>query len=192
VVSDDPASRARVAAPRLPPGTARQRWRPLPGDGLLSVFILAILIVVVLAASPFPQLRRAVAPVAESTGLTQSWAMFARPPAQSSTMYAEVEMADGSIERWTPPDERRYPLGLRAERWRTWWEKVMAAEQKRRRVLPPMAAWIAQRRQRDGRRPVRVRFLRRSRDTPGVGESPGAWRVEVTDVIPLGPDGAGR
>lgn len=47
-----------------------------------------------------------------------------RSPRVSVGSFAEVTTADGSTIIWQPPQDRVWPTGLRAERWRKWWGKV--------------------------------------------------------------------
>lgn len=150
--------------------------------------LLSIVTIVVTQALPLPVVRDVTAPLARAVGLQQRWAMFSRPPHESVTLSARVELADGGVEEWRPPGSRTFPAGAGQERWRAWWESV-AVSADRERHVEGLARWLAARARSAGHEPVRVLVIERRRSTPAAGEAVGGRTVSRRYTIEVGRDG---
>jgi hypothetical protein len=164
--------------------------RTAVGKVLTSVLVVALAANMAVHASLVPAWREDVAPVAEVAGLHQTWTMFAKPPSRSVFLRVDVEFADGTVERWRAPSGRTVPLSSRAERWRKWAEKMRSADQRASWVTT--GRWIVRGLLREGTRPVEVRFVETSRQTPPVGGRVDVWRTHVIHTIPVDTDQDGR
>src|SRR4051812_45380218 len=105
--------------------TAQERFERTPiGEIPISVLIAMILIIAIAWSMPESAIRRAalplVEPVAVTSGLDQSWFMFAPDPLRRlETVEVRVETARGDQRVW------RFPLGNAVTQF-TWyrWHKV--------------------------------------------------------------------
>lgn len=150
---------------------------------MLSLVVLVLLANMVVYGSFWPSWRDSFDPIAEPAGVVQNWSMFARPPTRSVLVRADVEMVDGSTERWRPPGSGRALMTVRAERWRKWWVKAHDADGQP--AMRSMAEWLGDRYEAMGFHPVAVRFVEVSRRTPSVGEAPPEWSTKVVRVVRL-------
>jgi hypothetical protein len=118
------------------------------GKGVITVAILALLATLAYTNLPASAVRAGLehgfGPAAESLGLNQDWSLFAPDPARrSSWLVAEVELTDGTVRTWRPPDNGE---GLwspyRGYRWRKWSDAVIR-HRNRPGMLPSAARFAA-------------------------------------------------
>lgn len=175
-----------------PPDLQERIERTAIGRLAISVLIVAVLLAVVVWNMPGSALRASlvplIAPVVESVGLQQDWALFApEPQRQSLDFYAEVTLLDDTAVRWEPPRQHLWPAGARAERWRKWWERMRRDENEQ--LWRPTARWIAAQHGSAGGGALTVSLVRRWRDTPPPGEPLGDWNEYTFYIYDVATDG---
>jgi hypothetical protein len=165
------------------------------GRALISAFVIVTLLVIF--ASNLPRLHdselkrklsRIGTPYLGATGIDQSWSVFAPEPVKTNNGFtALVTFRDGNTAQWQAPQDDRFLGAFREGRWSKWLEVVrnpIYTED----VLKPAAAWIARRYATDGRRPVRVTFIRAWQDIPAPGsELKNLWHAEAYYTLDVTP-----
>ena len=109
--------------------------------------------------------------VVRMMGLEQNWGVFSPDPRSSSLgLYATVEFADGTTERWDLPDGGPVIENLRFYRWRKWLERVRADGYEN--LWDPTARWIASLYDDRPSPVVEVELVRLFRENSITGEQP--------------------
>lgn len=138
-----------------------------------SLVLLVVLVGVVAWNLPASALRARLLgplhPVVELLGLEQNWSVFAPNPRRLTLgLYALIEHADGSVERWELPTHREPLLSpYRTYRWQKWMEHARADDTSQ--LWAPTARWLARTHDDPDNPVVRVRLIRRWYDTPPPG-----------------------
>ena len=157
--------------------------------GMLSAAIVILLLAVVAVHLPSSALARATedpsSQLLRSVGLEQQWSVFAPDPRRISLeLRAEVVYADGSSERWAPPQGSALTGSVRFYRWRKWIEAVRLDRSSG--VWAPTARWIASEHADHGE-VVEVSLIRRFHDNVVEGEPP-EWREFTFYTLSLDED----
>jgi hypothetical protein len=165
----------------------------------ISVFLVATLLSVVFWNLPDSELRRKSLPAVRQyillTSLEQNWGVFApNPRRETIDLVARVEYADGTEETLRVPRGDAFVGGYWDYRWWKWAEHVVSNEDSH--LWHPAAVWFARRASDDGRRPVRVRLVRRwyALLPPGSGPDRGEWNESEYYTLRLtsAPHGEGE
>jgi hypothetical protein len=176
---------------------ARQMQQPIARSGwgrmLVNAFILWHLFALTIWLLPESQLRRnfigLVSPYMTSTGLMQSWAMFApNPPSVDVFVEARIAFANGQVRDWSYP--RLGDPGLldwyRNERFYKLIENGHMDEN--RMVWPSLARYAARRNNSDPRNPpVSVALVRHFGTIPPPGGSFGPYQAYAFYGTPILP-----
>jgi hypothetical protein len=153
------------------------------GRVLISVFVLATLLAIVVWNLPDSKLRRqglhAARPYVKALGLDQNWAVFAPDPrAHTIALEARLTYADGSTRTWRLPASDDVIGSYWDYRWLKWAEWTIVG---RSPNLPQWTAEFVVRRELGaGRHPRRIRLVSRWRELyapPDGGMSPWSERV---------------
>lgn len=132
------------------------------------------------------ELRPPIQEVVWAAGIAQNWGVFAPNPVSISyRVEADVELADGSVERYEFPDGEPFLGAYREFRWRKFESRIRRDEQRSR--WRPTALWI--RDQFDGQSPVSVTLIRRTRKVPEPGSGDvSPWEEEDIYTIHFAAD----
>lgn len=140
------------------------------GRFVLSVLVTAFVFFLVVWNMPDSHTRDELRPVIQrpvwALGISQDWGVFAPNPVSTSyRVEADVEMADGTTERYRFPDGEPFFGAYREFRWRKYESRIRRDEQRSR--WRPTALWIRDRY--PDRSPVSVTLIRLTRDVPEPG-----------------------
>lgn len=157
--------------------------------GMLSAAFVILLLAVAAVHLPSSALARATGDpsgqLLRGAGLEQQWSVFAPDPRRISLeLRAEVVYADGTRERWAPPQGSALTGSVRFYRWRKWIEAVRLDSSAE--LWAPTARWIASEHTEHGD-VVEVSLIRRFRDNVLEGEQP-EWREFTFYTLPLDED----
>ena len=156
----------------------------IAGRVLLSVFLAATVAAMVVWNMPDSKLRREGMRLAEpyvtATGLDQAWDVFAPDPYRYSfRLLARITYADGSTGTWAPPRGGALIGKYWDYRWVKWSEWTLAGRHPS--MCNGTATYIANLEADEGRTPVKIDLVSRTRDNqpPGAAEPHGDWREIV-------------
>jgi predicted DCC family thiol-disulfide oxidoreductase YuxK len=194
VLSKPPAG---AVSPSATPGataglTLQQRIEQSDfGRGLITAFLLATLIAIVVENLPNSAIRHHVMrpgqPYLNALGLDQNWGLFAPDPRRSVIdVYAIVKYDDGSTAVWRFPHNDALVGTYRDYRWRKWAENVFNTDNGV--VLwRPAAVWAGRQMSRAGRQEQTVTLVRRwaNLSPPGVSPSQRPWRSQSFFTLQL-------
>ncbi len=147
------------------------------GRGLISLFIAATLVAVVISNLPTGRVRTRAYSIAEpylnASGLWQSWRIFGPVP-RSTIEYLEarVRRADGTVSVWRPPSNGALIGAYRDERWRKFVEHAVFGRDEWPWLWPSAARYAAREVGRRGARPVEVTLVRRAAEEIPPGKGP--------------------
>lgn len=155
----------------------------LVGRALVSVFVVATLLALVVWNMPDSALRRhglrIARPYVNALGLDQNWAVFAPNPRQETlALEARITYADGSRTTWRTPVGGDLFGAYWDYHWLKWAEWTLDARYPQ--LLEPTAEFVLRQESGGGRTPTRIELVRRSRAIPAPGtEGSPPWRRSV-------------
>ena len=124
---------------------AQERVERTPaGQGLISGLIVTAVLTGIVWNLPASEIKRraltVVTPIGSSTGLAQSWEVFAPdPPRQQDYLEIVVTFADGHEVVWTPPHGDPVVGHYSTERW----HKLSEYLRRTPSLRPMVARWVA-------------------------------------------------
>jgi hypothetical protein len=137
---------------------------------VISGFIVTALVIAVVWSMPDSAVKQivtpALAPVAATSGLEQSWKMFSpNPPRRLSDVVVIVAMSNGEKRVWQFEPDRSVVNSFHWDRWRKMKEQLMNEKSIRR----DFASWVVRQLTKPNERPVRVSIVQFSQTLPAPG-----------------------
>ena len=156
----------------------------------LSVLLAVGLVVIIIQTAQPSAVRTEVLdltqPVLYATGLDQGWGVFAPDPRNKSLEFlARVHYEDGTTETWRMPEGGALIGDYWDYRWRKYLE-FLVQEPYLQQTSKPFSEYVARQMHRDGRTPVKVVLVRRSRTVrPGKTPPVSPVREEAYFTLPV-------
>jgi hypothetical protein len=155
--------------------------RSMVGEALISGVVSVVVLTGVAWNLPDSNIKQAMTttlrPIAASTGLQQTWSMYAPEPISSlETLQVRVTMANHTdrVWSWQPGDRVIGPF--------TWyhWQKLKEQVIREKQIVKGMSYWVVRQLTSPAERPINVVMLFRSEGLPVPGEDgPGSVTVKT-------------